>query len=252
MLTYKLIGIGLIITAALGFATSFAHAQAPVRFSVTTNWTMPLAEFSPDGAPQDGVMLKVIRAIGKASYLPWAIVTLPRQRLDDAAEAGEIDVRCYSRPEWTRSPDSYFWSDPIMTHRNLLIGRKGAEQVRSIADLAGRSIATVLGFRYVRLDQFMQSAQVTRHVVPTERNVALMVALGRSEYGFISALTLKYLRPREPALDKVETIDLPQDDLDVHCGVRRTLDPIQIGAVLSAIAYLRASGKFEEILDEAP
>ncbi|MFY7958709.1 MAG: substrate-binding periplasmic protein, partial [Elsteraceae bacterium] len=163
---------------------------------MTNNWTMPLAEFSPTGAPQDGVMLKIILAIGKASSLPWEIVTLPRQRLDDAAEAGEIDVRCYSRPEWTRSPDSYIWSDPIMTHRNLLIARQGAAQLQGIADLAGRSVAIVLGFRYMGLERYLQSATVTRHVVPTERNVALMVALGRSDYGFISALTLKYLRPR--------------------------------------------------------
>lgn len=246
----NVIGMGLVLATAVGFGAGTACAQAPARFAVPFNWTMPLAEFSADGAPKDGVMPKIIRAIGEASGLPWEMVTLPRQRLDDAVETGEIDVRCYSRPDWTRSPDDYVWSEPIMTHRNLLIARPGAAQVKSLADLAGRSVATVLGFRYTWLDRVIPSAPITQHVAPTERNVALMVGLGRSDYGFINELTLNYLRSREPALDRVETIDLHLEELEVRCGVRRSLDSIRIGAILSAIAALRSSGALQKILDE--
>jgi len=248
----KRIGIGLFVVATLVLGSGLTHAQAPVRFSASANWTMPMADYSADGALQDGVMLKIIRAIGNASSLPWVIATFPRQRLDEAAETGEIDVRCYSRPEWTRSPDTYFWSDPIMIHRNLIIAKKGTRQLQNLADLAGRSIATVLGFRYSVLDRLMQSDSVTRHVVPTERNVALMVALGRSEYGFINALTLRYLQRREPVLDNVMVASIPLQDLAVMCGVRRKLDPGQIDAILSSITLLRASGRFQEIVDEIP
>lgn len=80
-------------------ATAAETDATPLRFSVMESWSMPLVRLQR-GQPIDGIVYDITRSLArqvgrKALYHPY-----PRGRIEQAMNAGEIDVRCYISPAW--------------------------------------------------------------------------------------------------------------------------------------------------------
>ncbi|PAV74137.1 hypothetical protein WR25_03394 [Diploscapter pachys] len=86
---------------------------------------MPLMRIE-DQQPAEGILLELMQAIAREVDARPQYHVLARLRLQEAMQAGEIDVRCYVSTRWlTDRPGDYLWSIPLIEQRDLLVGRPG-------------------------------------------------------------------------------------------------------------------------------
>ena len=135
----------LVVALLLIGAPAFA-AERALRFSVSESWAMPLMRYE-QGQAAGGILYdlhtRLAEKVGRRAEQP----VLPRQRVQQLLERGEIDVRCYVNPTWLKeSHYQYIWSLPFMVQRDLLVARSGETALPR--SHSGERIGTVLGFIY--------------------------------------------------------------------------------------------------------
>lgn len=127
-------------------ATAAETDATPLRFSVMESWSMPLVRLQR-GQPIDGIVYDITRSLArqvgrKALYHPY-----PRGRIEQAMNAGEIDVRCYISPAWlSHDFPGYRWSVALLVQRDILVAREGFAPIPEA--LPAQRIGTVLGYSY--------------------------------------------------------------------------------------------------------
>ena len=98
-------------------------AQAPLRFVITDSWTMPMVQLEQD-KPTQGILYDVMLSLATQVGVPAEFHVLPRGRVQNAMEQGEVDVRCYAAQSWLpHQSGDYLWSIPLFTQPDLLITR---------------------------------------------------------------------------------------------------------------------------------
>jgi len=225
---------------ALACASLAAPAQELV-FLAPKNQDMPVAGFQGDTLV-DGIIKDLGEAIAARLGLKARFLPMPSKRVSLALSAGEADGLCYVLPHWIDG--DFNWSRPVVPTAGVIVASPGAPPLRSLADLAGKPVGTVLGYRYPTLD-----AVLGRRFV---RDDALsMVQLfskqshGRNAYAIVDKLSLDYHLKTDAQLKL--RIELVVNRSVTQCAFSRaSKQPFE--AVSRAIDALVAEGEVERML----
>ena len=126
-------------------ATACLAAPAPLRFSISDSWAMPMVQIE-QGRPTQGILYDAMLSLATQVGMPAEFHVLARARVQNAMEHGEIDVRCYAAQSWLPNQSGdYIWSVPLWFQRDLLISRKEQPAQINPAQLPRQAIGTVLG-----------------------------------------------------------------------------------------------------------
>ncbi len=217
----------------------------PLRSAVLESWTMPLTDVS-HGTPERGLIPDLYRLIAAESQPPIKLVTLPRARIEIALDKAQVDLLCYSSPNWLNAPHHFIWSLPFMTQRDQLIGRERYAGFNGLEHLDGAKLGTVLGYHYPSLQEQLSSAKLQRVDSRSQHQVLEMLRAQRLDYGISNELSLHWFNrqsPTKPALIALEGIQ----EEPVACLIR---DDPQVPAqkVLRAMVRLQQRGEFERLL----
>ncbi len=238
---------------AVGLATGLLFAmplaateERPVRFSVSDSWAMPVVDIEDDKAV-DGILPDLYHRLATLVGRDAELVVLPRRRIAQALERGQVDAHCYTNPQWLESTlPGFTWSAPLMTQDNLLIARHGTPPLPALGELQGERIATVLGFIYPVLTPYFERGQLLRTDIRTQEQVLQMVAAGRLDYGVSSALALGWYNRGLPAEQQLQAVSTISSTL-VACVVSEA-PQVPTQALLRAIVRVKRDGTFESIL----
>lgn len=164
---------------------------------VDTGTEMPMARFD-HFLLVDGIHKDVGQALAKAMGRTPKFMALPRKRIVKALQQGEADVLCSYVPEWLDG--SFAWSQPFIPIVEVLITDRRAVRPRSLADLAGQRIGTVLGYSHPELEEALGKGFVRDDGPNTESNLRKLAA-GRIQHAVTGKSFLDYrLKLGEPAL----------------------------------------------------
>lgn len=169
-------------------ATAVETDATPLRFSVMESWSMPLVRLQR-GQPIDGIVYDITRSLArqvgrKALYHPY-----PRGRIEQAMNAGEIDVRCYISPAWlSHDFPGYRWSVALLVQRDILVAREGFAPIPEA--LPAQRIGTVLGYSYPRLQALFDIGRLRRDDARTQDLVLEKLRAGRYRYAVSHQLSL--------------------------------------------------------------
>jgi ABC-type amino acid transport substrate-binding protein len=150
---------------------------------------MPLARIR-GGAVVEGLTVDLGRLIGQRLHRDLRFVPVPRRRLADALQRGEADLVCGYLPGWLPGP--FRWSRPFLPQSEWLITRADAPAPRTLADLRGQRIGTVLGFIYPELSEALGSGFV-REDAPTAAANLRKLGAGRMSHASVSGRLLRYM-----------------------------------------------------------
>jgi len=218
-----------------------------LRMAVIPAWGAPYAIFK-DGALVGGIDFDLAQAIGEALHLPVQHVLLPRPRVDAAVAAGEIDLRCHLSPEFTRAPEQYLWSSPLLELENVLVGHQTAEALSSLEQLPrGQALGTVLGFVYPGVDERVADGRLRRDdTIAIERSLQKL-SLNRVPYAIAEQREVSWYQRANPG-HNIAYWRLPLFKAEFRCAVPKS--PRNDGGelMLAAIERLRSSGQIERIL----
>lgn len=231
------------LTAALGLLALNAQGKEEIVFSASSANAPPLVFFDRE-VLIGGISKELGEAIAGQLGRQVRFMVLPRKRIERYLEAGIVDALCYSRPEWLPIP-GLLWSRPVFADSDLLISARSARQARSVKDLQGETVGTVLGFRYQQLDEHPEIAILRDDAPSMEHNLRKM-AIGRFAYAFTNSLTLDYYRKTGDPLLAIHP-PLVLYRYQTHCALSPK-SRIALGDFNQAIVALQKNGQIEKIL----
>ncbi len=148
--------------ALLGISLSVNAAEPPLRFVVADSWAMPMVQIE-HGRPTQGILHDIMLSLATQVGVPAEFHVLPRARVQNAMEHGEVDVRCYAAQSWLPNQSGdYIWSLPLLFQRDLLISRDNQPLHIDPARLPRQSIGTVLGYTYPTLQPLFDADHLQR------------------------------------------------------------------------------------------
>ncbi|MDH0300222.1 MULTISPECIES: ABC transporter substrate-binding protein [unclassified Pseudomonas] len=236
------------VLAILLLWTTHSLAQQPVlRFSIAESWSMPLMRIE-DQQPVEGILFELIQAIAREVEARPQYHVMARLRLQEAMEAGEIDVRCYVSSQWLIDrPGDYLWSIPVIEQRDLLIGRPGDSGPASPSKLPPQAIGTVLGYTYPTLEPLFAQGRLRREDSRNQLLALQKLQAGRFRHAVSNQLSLQWYNRALPAEQHLQALAVLEEQA-LGCMVRN--DPaLPSQAVLRALVRIKQSGEMQRIVE---
>lgn len=236
----------LALGALLLISLNVAAADAPLRFVVPDSWAMPMVQLER-GHPTQGILHDVMLSLATQVGLPAEFHVLPRSRVQNAMEHGEVDVRCYAAQSWLPNQSGdYIWSIPLWTQPDLLISRQDPQTSVTPANLSRQPIGTVLGYSYPTLQPLFDSDRLHRDDARNQEQVLEKLQAGRYRYAVSNQWTLDWFNQRLMPGQQLQAVAMLQEQ-NVGCYVRN--DPnVPVQRILRTLLRMKMSGEIDDII----
>lgn len=172
----------------LGLGPACAVAAAPLVVLVDTGTEMPMANFR-DGHLVDGIHKELGAALASKLGREVRFLPLPRKRIAMALEQGQADLICLYLPSWL--PGKFQWSRGFFPVTEVVVTDTSVPQPRSLKDLSGQPVATVLGYSHPELERAMGAGFVRDDGHSSSANLRKMAA-SRLHHAITQQSTLDY------------------------------------------------------------
>ncbi|MHC8291639.1 substrate-binding periplasmic protein [Pseudomonas sp. XS1P51] len=232
--------------ALLLISLNVAAVEPPLRFVVPDSWAMPMVQLER-GQPTQGILHDVMVSLATQVGAPAEFHVLPRARVQNAMEHGEVDIRCYAAQSWLPNQSGdYIWSIPLWTQPDVLISRHGPLTAVVPAHLPRQAIGTVHGYSYPTLQPLFDADRLHREDARNQEQVLEKLLAGRYHYAVSNQWTLDWFNQRllpERQLQGVAVL-LEQN---VGCYVRN--DPkVPVQRILRTLLRMKMSGEIDDII----
>ncbi|MGZ8288284.1 MAG: substrate-binding periplasmic protein [Telluria sp.] len=207
------------------------HADE-ITFLVDTGTEMPMARFK-GWKVVEGIQYDIGQALAQAMGRSAKFVVLPRQRMVSALENGSADVLCSYVPQWL--PGNFDWSQPFLPTVEVLLTNGAAERPHKLADVAGKAVGTVLGYRHLELEKVL-GKDFVRDDGPTTEASLRKLAVGRMQHAITSEFIYLY-RTRKGDLPITLHPPLVVERYMTQCAVAPT-GRVKVADVNAGIAKL--------------
>ncbi|KAA0948154.1 MULTISPECIES: transporter substrate-binding domain-containing protein [unclassified Pseudomonas] len=236
-----------VVLGALWMITTVSLAvPAPLRFSISDSWAMPMVQIE-QGQPTQGILYDLMLSLATQVGRPAQFQVLARARITPAMEHGEIDVRCYVTQAWLSNlSGDYSWSIPLWVQRNVLVSAHLPPLSVQLGSLAPQQIGTVLNYSYPTLEPRFASGQLKRDDARNEEQVLQKLVAGRFKYAVINEWTLNRFNQKLPVAQRLHTVAVVEEQ-SLGCYVRN--DPaLPVQEILSTLWRMKMSGEVDEII----
>ncbi|MEJ5057950.1 MULTISPECIES: substrate-binding periplasmic protein [unclassified Pseudomonas] len=236
----------LALGALLLISLDGAAADVPLRFVVPDSWAMPMVQLER-GRPTQGILYDVMLSLATQVGVPAEFHVLPRSRVQNAMEHGEVDVRCYAAQSWMPNQSGdYIWSIPLWTQPDLLISHPATPAEVIPATLSHQSIGTVLGYSYPTLQPLFDADQLHRDDARNQEQVLEKLHAGRNRYAVSNQWTLDWFNQRLLPEQQLQSVAVLQEQR-VGCYVRN--DPkVPVQRILRTLLRMKMSGEIDDII----
>ena len=234
------------VGALLGISLNVTAAEPPLRFVVADSWAMPMVQIER-GQPTQGILHDMMLSLATQVGVPAEFHVLPRARVQNAMERGEVDVRCYAAQSWLPNQSGdYIWSIPLLFQRDLLISGQSQPAHVEPASLAPQSIGTVLGYTYPTLQPLFDANQLQREDARNQEQVLDKLLAGRYRYAVSNQWSLDWFNQRLTPDQQLHGVAVLQEQ-HVGCYVRN--DPkVPVQRILRTLLRMKMSGEIDEII----
>ena len=232
--------------ALLGISLSVNAAEPPLRFVVADSWAMPMVQIE-HGRPTQGILHDIMLSLATQVGVPAEFHVLPRARVQNAMEHGEVDVRCYAAQSWLPNQSGdYIWSLPLLFQRDLLISRDDQPLHVEPTRLPRQSIGTVLGYTYPTLQPLFDADHLQRDDARNQEQVLEKLLAGRYRYAVSNQWTLDWFNQRLLPTQQLQGVAVLQEQ-HVGCYVRN--DPqVPVQRILRTLLRMKMSGEIDDII----
>ncbi|MDB5997257.1 MAG: hypothetical protein JWP42_4393 [Pseudomonas sp.] len=236
----------LALGALLLISLNVAAAGAPLRFVVPDSWAMPMVQLER-GQPTQGILHDVMVSLATQVGVPAEFHVLPRARVQNAMEHGEVDVRCYAAQSWLPNQSGdYIWSIPLWTQADVLISRHTSPDAVLPANLPRQPIGTVLGYSYPTLQPLFNDDRLLREDARNQEQVLEKLLAGRYHYAVSNQWTLDWFNQRLLPDRQLQGVTVLEQQ-SVGCYVRNDPD-VPVQRILRTLLKMKMSGEIDDII----
>lgn len=239
--------------------SSFAAAETAsthpldrhLEFGISETTSPPLyfpPELRKGQKNSSGILNDIYLLLAKELHQKANVSMAPRGRVALMLLYGEMDVYCYSRPDWLEHSSELIWSVPLFDDRNVIATRKETPTIKDVHELSGKTVATVAGFRYPELGEPFASIQIDRSDSVDVGTTMTKLELKRVDYALMNELFLKYYRKNHPTSDLNENAYLVRS-FEVFCALSPKA-PFSAKEFNSALEKLKEDHSIQKILEK--
>ena len=236
-----------VVLGALWMITTLSlAAPAPLRFSISDSWAMPLVQIEDD-QPTQGILYDLMLSLATQVGHPAQFQVLARARIAPAMERGEIDVRCYVAQAWLNDlSGDHVWSIPLLVQRNVLVSAHIPPLSVRVPKLAAQNIGTVLNYSYPTLEPLFAKGQPKRDDARSEEQVLQKLVAGRFKYAVTNEWTLERFNQQLPVGRRLHVVAVIEEQ-SLGCFVRN--DPaLPVQRILRTLLRMKMSGEIDAII----
>lgn len=222
-------------------------AQLPgIRFSVSEAWIEPYAFFDSKKIMVAGILKELFEGIARIMKLSSEYVYLSRNRIDSAVAKQGFDVRCFVNENWVPNISDYQWTQVLFHIRNSVVWRPGTLALHSISDLENKTIGTVAGYSYKRIEDLFAKGKIKRAEVATEVSNIGLLAKGRIDYAIVEKMTFDWY-VKNNNLESLKNVgSLQIEDIPIKCGILKS-SKVKFKEFKMALEELRREGFFKKL-----
>jgi len=206
---------------------------------------MPMAGFA-SGSLVAGIHKDLGEALARNLGRSARFVVLPRKRIARALQDGEADILCGYMPEWLQG--DFLWSQPLFTAEEVLVTDTSVAAPRSIEDVRGQPVGTVLGYAHPEMEQVLGKGFVRDDAPNMEINLEKL-ARGRVHHILIAKGVLYYRQRLRPSPLKLYP-PLTVMSFQTRCAVSRK-GHIALAEIDAAIKQAHQDGTIAGIVNSA-
>ncbi|MYM35649.1 transporter substrate-binding domain-containing protein [Duganella sp. FT94W] len=174
---------------ALAVMLAPAAVAAPLlTVAVDTGTEMPMAGFK-DGQLVAGFHKDLGEALAGKMGRVVNFLPLPRKRIAMALEDGQADMVCLYLPPWL--PGKFQWTRGFFPVAEVVVSSTAVPRPKTLRDLSGQPIATVLGYYYPELEAALGKQFVRDDGYSSSGNLR-KIAAGRLHHAITQQNTLDY------------------------------------------------------------
>lgn len=210
-------------------------------FIAPTNHAEPLARFE-QGRLSGGLLKDLGEALAKRTGQKARFLPMPSKRVGAALRAGEADMVCYVRPGWIEG--DFVWVEDLIPDAGLVVAHPRSAPIAQLTDLRGRSIGTVLGYRYQELEGTLGTDFQRVDARDTGSNLDKLAA-GLVDYAFVERSAFLAFQRKHPDAGLREVLQVLQ--YQTGCALARR-SPQLTTPITQALQAMRASGELAKIL----
>lgn len=236
----KLLLIGL-LAALLPLRSAQAQVDA-LRMIAPTNLAEPLVRFD-DGQLRGGLLKDLGDALAQQLGLRPLYLSMPSKRVSEALASGQGELVCYVMPGWIDG--ELGWSLPVIPNAEVVAARPEAPVLRTIDDLVGQRVGTVLGYRYTHLLAAGGGLPFLRFDAPDTRANLAKLAAGRMAYAVVDELALRDFQSRQPAAGLKLALVLSR--YTAQCALARS-SSLGLERLNQALQALQQDGRLARLL----
>ena len=200
---FLFIGAMAIAGLLLGSCNSTAVAEPAakkIRIGIPSNGWPPYIIVQQDRTT--GIAIDVLKSIGAKKGYDLQTRFCPEKRGHLMVAQGKVDA-WFDAKQWTRNPDRYFWTEPMVESQDLIISCRDKPVIFfQIDDLFGKTIGTQLGFVYPLLDRYFDSGNMVRSDTCSQAAMLKMLHMGRSDAAVANKLVALWIIKQDPEMDR--------------------------------------------------
>lgn len=237
----------LLLFSFRGFAE---NGETLLRFNaVSSGW--PPYSFLDEKGNATGILVEALPLFLKNKKYSLEVTTFPLVRAEKGMEMGQIDVMIRSK-SWTKNPNDYYWSDPIILNRDIILSLKKAPvEFSTLDNLQGKKIGTIHGFKYPTLEPFFSSKKLERIDAQNTANSLKMLLHHHVDGIVISEAVAKWMIRNDQSLkDKFHFSQNIIDQNTVEYRFRKDDKLIPIIKIINdAIARNKKDKHFDKLIE---
>lgn len=145
-----------------------------------------------------GIMMDVMKAIASKHGFSVKITPLPEKRAIRSMVRGDIDAYTKAK-QWVKNPNAYLWTDPVVDSTDVLIFPKDRPvDFETPDDLKGKTVGTILGYRYPLLEPYFADGRITRDDVKKDSLMLSKLLRGRDDAAIINKFVAHWVIRQNP------------------------------------------------------
>ncbi|MDD3311855.1 transporter substrate-binding domain-containing protein [Pseudodesulfovibrio sp.] len=179
-------------------ATPVRAGNGTVVLTVPPEGWAPFVIPAPKQAGRDGILLEVFRTAAKAAGYDCRVEPRAEREGLMLVRQGRADAAPKAK-EWVSGPERYLWTDPVFLSTDVVASPKGAPVAyRAPADLKGRTVGLVRGFKYPKLAELVDAGAFTAVRAASVEELLLLLMRGTIECAVVNPTVAKWvLRNRD-------------------------------------------------------
>ena len=153
-----------------------------------SNLPMPMADFA-DGRLRAGIIKDMGDVLASKLGRNAVFVVVPGRRVPLMLAEGKADGVCMVKPGWIDG--EFNWTQELIPTGGVVLARADAPVIGRLAELRGKRVGTVAGYRYRTMDMILGKDFMRDDAPSGEHNLRKLMA-GRTEYALMELSSAAY------------------------------------------------------------